>query len=52
MLPGSQQLVTIQLCDFREVSGRYDHVVSIEAYEALGSPAWGDYFRYDRAVPE
>ncbi len=41
---GLARSVTVQLCDFRQVSGRYDHVVSVEAYEALGSPAWGDYF--------
>src|SRR4051812_16764415 len=39
-----EPLMSVQLCDFRAVTGRYDFVVSIEAYEALSSCAWGDYF--------
>jgi cyclopropane-fatty-acyl-phospholipid synthase len=41
---GLEHLVTIQAGDFREVRGRYDFVVSIEAYEAMGQSAWGPYF--------
>lgn len=40
---GLERLVNVQLCDFRKVSGRYDFVVSVEAYEALGQSAWADY---------
>ncbi|MEO7405213.1 MAG: cyclopropane-fatty-acyl-phospholipid synthase family protein, partial [Burkholderiales bacterium] len=30
--------------DYRDSSGRYDHVVSIEMYEAVGERYWPDYF--------
>lgn len=30
--------------DYRDCSGRYDHVVSIEMYEAVGERYWPDYF--------
>jgi len=41
---GLEHLVSIQAGDFREVRGRYDFVVSIEAYEGMGQAAWGPYF--------
>jgi cyclopropane-fatty-acyl-phospholipid synthase len=41
---GLEHLVSIQAGDFREVRGRYDFVVSIEAYEGMGQSAWGPYF--------
>jgi cyclopropane-fatty-acyl-phospholipid synthase len=37
-------LVSVQRGDFREVQGRYDFVVSIEAYEMMGRAAWLPYF--------
>jgi cyclopropane-fatty-acyl-phospholipid synthase len=37
-------LVDIQLKDYREVSGKFDHVVSIEMFEALGQSYWPTYF--------
>jgi cyclopropane-fatty-acyl-phospholipid synthase len=39
-----QHAVNVEMCDFREVRGRYDFVVSIEAYEVIGQAAWGAYF--------
>jgi cyclopropane-fatty-acyl-phospholipid synthase len=36
--------VDIQLKDYREVSGKFDHVVSIEMFEALGQSYWPTYF--------
>src|SRR5262249_18530405 len=41
---GLSDRVTVQAGDFREVTGRYDFVVSIEAYEVMGRPAWASYF--------
>lgn len=33
------------LCDYRDVLGQYDHVVSIEMIEAVGERFWPTYFR-------
>lgn len=41
---GLQEKVDIQLLDYREVSGNYDRVVSIEMLEAVGESYWPDYF--------
>ena len=35
---------TILLQDYRNHSGRYDHIVSIEMFEAVGKEYWEDYF--------
>jgi len=32
-------------CDYRELTGVYDHVVSIEMFEALGYEYWKTYFK-------
>lgn len=34
----------IQLCDYRDVQGRYDSIVSIEMIEAVGERYWPAYF--------
>jgi cyclopropane-fatty-acyl-phospholipid synthase len=34
----------VQLTDYRESSGTYDAVVSVEMIEAVGAPHWGTYF--------
>ena len=34
----------IELIDYREVSGKYDAVVSIEMFEAVGSQYWDTFF--------
>lgn len=36
--------VTIKLCDYRDESGLYDRVVSIEMFEAVGEEFWRVYF--------
>lgn len=36
--------VDLQFRDYRDVEGRYDHVVSIEMVEAVGERYWSDYF--------
>ncbi|HME14188.1 MAG TPA: class I SAM-dependent methyltransferase [Mycobacterium sp.] len=35
----------IDLRDYRDVSGNYDAVISVEMMEAIGFEAWPDYFR-------
>ena len=36
--------VSFELCDYRDVRGLYDHVVSIEMIEAVGERFWPTYF--------
>ncbi len=48
---GLSDRVDIQLCDYRDVQGQYDAVVSIEMIEAVGYRFWPTYFRaLDRLV--
>ena len=37
--------VTIELCDYRDLKGKYDRVVSIEMIEAVGEKYWKNYFK-------
>ncbi len=41
---GVDDLVDIQIVDYREVTGTYDRIVSIEMLEAVGHRYLGDYF--------
>ena len=41
---GVDDRVTFELRDYRDVSGQYDRVVSIEMYEAVGEEFWPTYF--------
>jgi cyclopropane-fatty-acyl-phospholipid synthase len=34
----------IQFCDYREIEGKYDNIVSIEMIEAVGARFWPSYF--------
>ncbi|MBL8438848.1 MAG: class I SAM-dependent methyltransferase [Zoogloeaceae bacterium] len=36
---------TFALCDYRDVAGQYDHIVSVEMIEAVGEAYWPTYFR-------
>ena len=40
---GVADRVTFELCDYRDVRGQYDRVVSIEMYEAVGEEYWPAY---------
>ncbi len=42
---GLSDRVSIELCDYREVRGEYDAVVSVEMIEAVGHEYWPTYFR-------
>jgi cyclopropane-fatty-acyl-phospholipid synthase len=46
-------LVDFQLIDYRDVSGSFDRIVSIEMFEAVGEEHWPSYFRVvrDRLKP-
>lgn len=41
---GLSDLVSIELCDYRDVEGSFDAVVSIEMFEAVGEAFWPGYF--------
>jgi cyclopropane-fatty-acyl-phospholipid synthase len=41
---GLSDLVQIALCDYRDVQGCYDAVVSVEMIEAVGYHSWPGYF--------
>ena len=41
---GCADLVTVDLCDYRDVTGTYDAVVSVEMIEAVGWQYWQTYF--------
>jgi cyclopropane-fatty-acyl-phospholipid synthase len=41
---GLQKQVSLLLKDYRALSGKYDHIVSIEMLEAVGEAYWDRYF--------
>lgn len=51
---GLQDRVEVQLADYRDVSGRFDRIASIEMFEAVGESYWPAYFRAlsDRLRPD
>jgi len=42
---GLESKVDVQLCDYREVRGQFDRIVSIEMFEAVGYRSWPTFFR-------
>ncbi len=42
---GLTERVALELRDYRDLQGSYDHIVSIEMYEAVGRRLWTTYFR-------
>lgn len=42
---GLSDRVRIDLCDYREIDGQYDAVVSVEMIEAVGYHGWPGYFQ-------
>jgi cyclopropane-fatty-acyl-phospholipid synthase len=40
---GLEDRVAIQLCDYRDVQGTFDRIVSIEMLEAVGREYWGQF---------
>ncbi len=41
---GLEDKVTLKFQDYRDETGQYDHVVSIEMFEAVGEKYWPTYF--------
>ena len=50
---GLERQITVELCDYRDVDGSFDYVVSIEMLEAVGESYWPGYFSVvrDRLKP-
>jgi cyclopropane-fatty-acyl-phospholipid synthase len=42
---GLDDLVTLEFLDYRDIVGEYDHIVSIEMFEAVGERYWPLYFQ-------
>lgn len=41
---GLQDRVELKLLDYRDLDGQFDHIVSIEMFEAVGESYWPGYF--------
>lgn len=41
---GLTDRVELKFCDYRDVTGEYDRIVSIEMFEAVGERYWADFF--------
>ncbi|WP_127716799.1 cyclopropane-fatty-acyl-phospholipid synthase family protein [Halobacteriovorax sp. HLS] len=39
------EMANIELVDYRKLEGKFDHIVSIEMFEALGQEYWKTYFK-------
>jgi cyclopropane-fatty-acyl-phospholipid synthase len=50
---GLDNHATLELIDYRDVGGQYDHIASIEMIEAVGEEHWPSYFKalHDRLKP-
>ena len=42
---GLEDLIQIELCDYRDVQGSYDRIISIEMLEAVGHQYYGTFFK-------
>lgn len=51
---GLSDRVTLKLQDYRDITGQYDRIASIEMFEAVGEKYWPTYFNVvrERLVPE
>ncbi len=51
---GLSDRVSIQLIDYRDVEGRFDRIVSVEMFEAVGEAYWPTFFQVlrDRLTPQ
>lgn len=41
---GKRERIDLRIQDYRDVSGQYDRIVSIEMFEAVGEAYWASYF--------
>jgi len=45
-----QEFASVQICDYRDLEGQFDHAVSIEMIEAVGEKYWDSYFSLFKRV--
>ena len=48
-MAGLQEKVDFKFCDYRDLTEKYDRIVSIEMFEAVGETYWPTYFEKVRA---
>lgn len=41
---GLADQIELSICDYRDIKGRFDHIISIEMFEAVGLRHWAGYF--------
>lgn len=41
---GLQDQISLSICDYRDIKGQFDHIISIEMFEAVGLRHWSGYF--------
>jgi len=41
---GVSNVVKVELCDYRDIEGQFDRIVSIEMFEAVGEAYWSGFF--------
>jgi cyclopropane-fatty-acyl-phospholipid synthase len=41
---GLSERVNLSICDYRDIKGQFDHIVSIEMFEAVGLRHWTGFF--------
>lgn len=46
---GLSERVDLSICDYRDIQGQYDHIVSIEMFEAVGLRHWTGFFNKVRS---
>ncbi len=39
------EFIAVKLVDYRDISGKFDKIVSIEMFEAVGEKYWAEYFK-------
>jgi cyclopropane-fatty-acyl-phospholipid synthase len=44
-LKNYSHLASVELTDYRDIFGKYDHIVSIEMFEAIGLEYWNVFFK-------
>ncbi len=47
---GLSDKVSVELCDYRSIEGRFDRIASIEMFEAVGEAYWPTYFDKVRSL--
>ena len=47
---GLADKVSVQLIDYRDIQGRFDRIVSVEMFEAVGEAYWPEFFGRVRAL--